>query len=374
MLGAQVYEGNFPFFFHEFHLNSYNLISSFQLQGSKLCIYDHEPSSENMQPTDSFDLRPTDGSTVAVHSAVAQSEVFATAKTDVPYMFMIESIPLTTCWPGRTLLVLASSFQQKKAWVSALEAVTQGESNRQSAIQAHRKPKLVLRLENPLDVNCIVPINEGVLLIGAKEGLFSYRIQGNRKDLVKIEGVTSVQQIVLVPKLSAVLMIVGEERQLVLTELRVLQGCADAVQCAAPTLEVEPVPNCEDCHLFEVSNLEKDDVFLCAATQDRVKLFKWNTHNSAFVLRKELIVSETCSCIHFTEHSVLVGCDRFYEVDLGNFSAEEFLDASDSTLAYVVFGLKQVHSFPVAILEVTPRRGETEFLLCYHEFGIFVDG
>ena len=241
-----------------------------------------------------------------------------------------------------------------------------------SATSPTEQPKLVLRLENPLYINCIVTINEGVLLIGAEEGLFSYRVQGHRKDLVQIEGVANVKQIVLVPKLSAALMIV--DRQLVLTELRVLQGCADAIQCAAPTLEVEPVPNCEDCHLFEVSNLEKDDVFLCAATQDRVKLFKWNTHNSAFVLRKELIVSETCSCIHFTEHSVLVGCDRFYEVDLGNFSAEEFLDASDSTLAYVVFGLKQVHSFPVAILEVTPRRGETEFLLCYHEFGIFVDG
>ena len=342
--------------------------------GSKLCIYEHEPASDSMQPTDSFDLQPTDGSSVAIHSAVAQSDVFATAKTDVPYIFMVESVPLTTCWPGRTLYVLALSFQHKKAWVNALEAVTQRESSRQSAIQAHRKPKLVLRLENPLDVNCVVPINEGVLLIGAKEGLFSYRLQGNRKDLVKIEGVTDVHQIVLVPKLSAVLMIVGEERQLVLTELRVLQGCADTIQSAQPTLEVEVVPNCEDCHLFDISNLEKDDIFLCAATQDRVKLFKWNSNNSSFILRKELIVSETCSCIYFTEHSVLVGCDRFYEVDLGNYSAEEFLDASDASLAYVVFGLKQIHSFPVAILDVTPRRGETEFLLCYHEFGIFVDG
>ena len=328
-----------------------------------------------MQPIDTFDLRPTDGSTVAIHSAVAQSEVFSAAKTDVPFMFMIESVPLTTCWPGRTLFILALDFQQKKSWVSALEAVTQGEAKRQSAIQAHRKPKLILRLEKPLDVNCTVPICDGILLIGAKEGLFSYRLDRKDSALVKIEGVTNVQQIVLVPKLSAVLMIVGEERQLVMTELPVLQSCAQTIQCAQPTLQAEAIANCEECHLFEVSQLvEKDDIFLCAATQDRVKLFKWNSHNSAFILRKELIVSETCSCIHFTEHSVLVGCDRFYEVDLGNFSAEEFLDASDSSLAYVVFGLKQVHSFPVAILDVTPRRGETEFLLCYHEFGIFVDG
>ena len=355
------------------NLTCYFYLFALQLNGTRLCIFDHEPNLENMEPIDSFELRPTDGSTVAIHSAVAQSDVFASAKTDVPYIFMVESIPLTTCWPGRTLFVMALTFPDKKAWVSALENITQEASQNRSAALIHRKPKPVLKLNNPIDVNCFVTINEGVFLIGAKEGLFSHRLQSTR-DLVKIEGVDNVHQIVLVPKLSSVLMIVGEERQLVITELPVVQGCADVIQCAKPSLEVDVVPNCEDCHLFEVSNLDRDEIFLCAATQDRVKLFKWNWHDSAFILRKELIVSETCSCILFTEHSVLVGCDRFYEVDLGNFSAEEFLDASDSTLAHIVFGLKQNHSFPVSILEVTAKKGETEFLLCYHEFGFFVDG
>ena len=346
---------------------------NYQLDDSKLCIYDHEPTSENMEPIDSIDLRSGDGSTVAIHSAVAHSEVLSTAKTDLPYIFMVEMIPLTTCWPGRNLFVMTLNFPDKKAWVKALESVAQEENNRSSLV--HRKPNLVLRLESAIDVNCVVTISEGVLLVGAEEGLFSFHVNNNqRKDLVRIDGVANVQQIVLVPKLSAVLMIVGVDRQLVMTELRVLQGCAEAAQAAKPTLSVEPLSNSEDCHLFSVSNLAKDDIFLCVATQDRVKLLKWNGSAKQFVLRKELIVSETCSCIHFTEHSVLVGCDRFYEVDLGDYTVEEFLDASDSTLAYVVFGLKQIHSFPVAILDVTTRKGDPEFLLCYHEFGIFVDG
>lgn len=344
-----------------------------QLNDSKLCIYDHELTSEKMEPIDSIDLRPGDGSTVAIHSAVAHSEVVSTAKTDLPYIFMVEMIPPTTCWPGRNLFVMSLNFPDKKAWVKALEGVAQEENSLSS--QAHRKPNLVLRLENTIDVNCVVTISEGVLLIGAEEGLFSFHVNNNqRKDLVRIDGIANVQQIVIVPKLSAVLMIVGVDRQLVMTELRVLQGCAEAAQCAKPTLSVEPLSNLEDCHLFSVSNLAKDDIFLCVATQDRVKLLKWNGSVNQFVLRKELIVSETCSCIHFTEHSVLVGCDRFYEVDLGDYTVEEFLDASDSSLAYVVFGLKQIHSFPVAILDVTTRKGDPEFLLCYHEFGIFVDG
>ena len=32
------------------------------------------------------------------------------------------------------------------------------------------------------------------------------------------------------------------------------------------------------------------------------------------------------AAIYFTDHSVLVGTTKFYEIDLKNFSAEEFLD------------------------------------------------
>ena len=49
------------------------------------------------------DLRSNNGITLAIHSAVTQSEVFSVAKTGVP--FMIESIPMTTVWPGRIFFV-----------------------------------------------------------------------------------------------------------------------------------------------------------------------------------------------------------------------------------------------------------------------------
>ena len=292
-----------------------------QLNGTKLCVYDHEPS-ERMEPIDLLDLRPTDGTTVAIHSAVAHSEVLHTAKTDLPYLFMVELVPLTTCWPGRTLFVMAPNFPDKKSWVSALETVAQKPSVvSQSSLKSRPdKHTVLVELEKQIDVNCALTVSEGHLLIGAEEGLFTCPVRssaGSRKDLVKIEGVTNVQQMVIIPKLSSVLMIVGLERQLVMTELRVLQGCVQAVQTAQPTITVEAVSNADECHLFAVSEhqqQQQDDVFLCAATTNRVKLFKWNGTNSQFVLRKELIVSETCSCIHFTEHSVLVGCDRFYEV------------------------------------------------------------
>lgn len=45
---------------------------------------------------------------------------------DVPYVLKMESHPHTTCWPGRTLYLLAPSFPDKQRWVTALESVVAG--------------------------------------------------------------------------------------------------------------------------------------------------------------------------------------------------------------------------------------------------------
>jgi hypothetical protein len=58
---------------------------------------------------------------VKVYSAVAGSDLLGAAATDLPYVFSIEVRPQTTCWPGRTLFLLASSFPEKQRWVRALE-------------------------------------------------------------------------------------------------------------------------------------------------------------------------------------------------------------------------------------------------------------
>ena len=40
-------------------------------------------------------------------------------------------------------------------------------------------------------------------------------------------------------------------------------------------------------------------------------------------------MSQPTAAIEFTDHSVLVGTTKFYEIDLKSFSAEEFLDLTD---------------------------------------------
>jgi hypothetical protein len=45
----------------------------------------------------------------------------------------------------------------------------------------------------------------------------------------------------------------------------------------------------------------------------------------------------------------------------------EFLDKTDSTLAFAVFGAVQYDSYPIAVLAILHNQAPTgEFLLCFH--------
>jgi len=92
--------------------------------GLKLFIYDDEPTSDLVEPIITFELRPSDGSTVSVHSALFQSELQTTAQTDDDAcFFMLKSVPKVNCWSARTLYFMAQSLSDKENWVAVLEKV-----------------------------------------------------------------------------------------------------------------------------------------------------------------------------------------------------------------------------------------------------------
>jgi len=84
------------------------------LEGSKVLIYDNEAREAGQRPLEEFELSLPDGD-VSIHGAVGASELANTAKADVPYVLKMESHPHTTCWPGRTLYLLAPSFPDNSA-------------------------------------------------------------------------------------------------------------------------------------------------------------------------------------------------------------------------------------------------------------------
>lgn len=78
----------------------------------------------------------------------------------------------------------------------------------------------------------------------------------------------------------------------------------------------------------------------------------WNELKNEFNVCRQYSTQEPCSCLHFTKASLIVGAEKFYEIDLKTFDIEEFLDESDTSLAYAIYGSTQMSSYPVAILQV----------------------
>ncbi|XP_063171473.1 citron Rho-interacting kinase isoform X3 [Candoia aspera] len=343
------------------------------LEGTKVLVYDTETREAGQRPVEEFELCLPDGD-VTVHGAVGATELLNTAKTDVPYILKLESHPHTTCWPGRTLYLLAPTFPDKQRWVNALESTVAG--GRVSREKAEADAKLLgnsllkLEGEDRLDINCTLPFSDQVVLVGAEEGLYALNVLKN--SLTHVPGIGAVFQIHLIKDLEKLLMIAGEERALCLVDVKkVKQSLAQSHLPAQPDVSPNIFEAVKGCHLFAAGKIE-NGLCICAAMPSKVVVLRYNESLNKFCIRKEIETSEPCSCIHFTNYSIIIGTNKFYEIEMKQYTLEEFLDKNDHTLASAVFASPS-NSFPINIIQVNPTGQREEYLLCFHEFGIFVD-
>lgn len=129
-----------------------------------------------------------------------------------------------------------------------------------------------------LDLNCVVELGiENVLLLGAKEGLFSYCASKTRT-LTTIHGVKLIHQLSLHPHVDLALMIAGEYRELVYCNLRLLKSNALAADCSRPAISTKSALSIPDsCHLYQIQG-----VILCAATASHVMYVILNLYIHAY--------------------------------------------------------------------------------------------
>uniref|UniRef100_A0A3Q2NU31 Citron Rho-interacting kinase n=1 Tax=Fundulus heteroclitus TaxID=8078 RepID=A0A3Q2NU31_FUNHE len=345
------------------------------LDGTKLSVYDTEPTEGQywLFFHEEFELCLPDGE-VTVHGAVGASELINTAKSDIPYVLKLESHPHTTCWPGQCLYFMAPSFPDKQRWVAVLESVVVG--SRGSKDRAEAEAKLLgnslLKLEGDdrLDINCTLPLTDQIVLVGSEEGLYALNVIKN--SLTHIPGLASVFQIQILRELDKLLMITGEERALCLVEIKkVKQSLSQSHLPAQPDLNPFIFETVKGCHLFSSGKID-NGLCICAAMPNKITILRHNESLNKFCIRKEIETSEPCSCIHFTGYSIIIGTNKFYEIEMKQYVLEEFLDKNDVTLASAVFAASS-HSFPISIIQVTTAPQKDEYLLCFHEFGVFVD-
>nr|QNL15124.1 fatty acid synthase 4 [Meteorus pulchricornis] len=338
-----------------------------RLEGSCLCIYEHQPN-QGMSPITRMELTEKSGFTIS--DDIIQAEVPGTAKSDLPFILRVESNTSNTCWPTARLDIMALSQVDKKCWLNALKSIAS--QNGVKGIARCSMVQTMLRLErNRLDLNCVVQLEqEDVLLIGAEEGLYSYR-PSQSKILTIIRGVKRVHQLSLHPHLGLALMIAGEDRQLVSCDLRQLQSNAMAAECSRPAINTNNILiGSESCHLYQV---EGD--MLCAATSSHVILLKWRNDSDSgeFIAMRELETQEPCSCAIFTKSNLIVGCQKFFQIDLTDYTIDDFPEEDDSSVKATLAGVAKLGIFPVAVLNVSTSPQTIELLLCYNEFGVFVN-
>ncbi|XP_062854955.1 citron Rho-interacting kinase isoform X2 [Trichomycterus rosablanca] len=343
------------------------------LEGNKVLTYEIEPREESVKPVDEFDLCVSDGE-VIVHSAVGGSELTNTAKSDVPFVLKLESLPFTSCWPAQTLYLMSSGFTEKQRWVAVLEAIVASARGAREKAEADAKllGNSLLKLEGDdrLDINCTLPFTDQIVLVGSEEGLYALNVIKN--SLTHISGLGSVFQIYIIKEHDKLLMIVGDERALCLVEIKKVKQSLS--QSHLPTLpEIVPYifETVKGCHLFAAGRIENSSC-ICAAMPNKITILRYNDNLSKFCIRKEIETLEPCSCIHFTSYSIIIGTNKFYEIEMKQYVLEEFLDKNDVSLASAMFTTSS-YSFPIAIMQISSTAQKEEYLLCFHEFGIFVD-
>lgn len=113
-----------------------------KLEGSCLCVYDHVPCT-GMAPINRLNLIENNG--FNVFEMVQQPDVLGTAKSEIPFIFRIESNSTTTCWPSFRLDVMAQTDKEK--WLKTLKIIQNYTIQKSYPISKSKKYQTVLRLE-----------------------------------------------------------------------------------------------------------------------------------------------------------------------------------------------------------------------------------
>ncbi|XP_033747318.1 citron Rho-interacting kinase-like isoform X2 [Pecten maximus] len=342
------------------------------LEDNILMLYNNETDAN---PVDSFNLNPEE-TDITVHSAISSAELPNTALTDLSHVIKVEHEPLTTCWPGRVLYLMAMNFSEKSKWVACFEGAVKNFQKKDTVKRQKLQTTTILDLagEKRLDLNCTKVFSKQLLLLGADEGLYAVSMQiGKPSTLVKLTGFKSVHQIEIISAVGMVIMVIGKNRRVVWVDKKLIKIKLDqATGNESPPIHYDEVEGMFGCTLLEVKR-HHDTVYMCVGMVDRVVILKYNTDLRAFCVRKELMTSEPCSCMCISQDFVIVGTDKFYRIDLEHPAMTEFVDKKDNSLAFAAFGAAIHKSFPIDVVKVSPEGLPLEFLLCFHEFGVFVD-
>ncbi|XP_053955492.1 citron Rho-interacting kinase [Anastrepha ludens] len=225
----------------------------------------------------------------------------------------------------------------------------------------------------PLEVNCAYEIeDQKIILLGCNTGLFALHVQQPQR-LIHIAGIDSVSCIAVSLPLAKAVLVGARDESLFQCDFRQLMSRSQSSSSKVnSTLEVSvlDLPSYnrttnEKWQLVKISNEAENalDSVAIAATSTRIVIMRYDLKLQKFAPVRALDTATPVSSILFTRLTAIVSSDKFFEIDLQTYAAEEFVDMSDHSLSHMR------NCQPVVAIRVSRQ----EFLLCFMECGIFVD-
>ncbi|XP_022225302.2 citron rho-interacting kinase [Drosophila obscura] len=223
-----------------------------------------------------------------------------------------------------------------------------------------------------LEVNCAFEVAEQqLLLLGCSTGLYAYHVDTQR--LLHIAGIESVSCMSICTRLAKAIMVGTVAEKLYQCDYRQLESrCQSSSACHRPVLETSAIelPSAnrtadEKWKLVLISNEAENalDSVAIAATTTRIVILKYDHKLHKFNPVRALDTATPVTSIFFTRHSAIVTSDMFYEIDLDNYAAEEFVDLADKSMQ------NTAKCQPLMAVRISRQ----EYLLCFAECGVFVD-
>jgi len=307
---------------------------------------------------------------VSVQSSVAYTEVYYVSATDRPYTFKLTVH--TTGKSEKAVYLMCHNFAAKVEWVNRLEEVIKSSPNNLTPVPACSQEKakeLIAALPAHNEILSMDYIGN-IVVIGTTKGLLTRDMDSETGELRTLEGIdVPVHKIKYIQAIQSLVLATGSDTS---TGSQLVTVCARAV-AAGTTLYPTSVPEFSQCHIFSAHTTKKNHVYLCAANKHMVSIFEWSFKRGEFVIRNKFSTDKYTGCIYFTEHSVLVGTNKFYEIELKTFAAEEFLDTADPAIKRMLHSAEFHGSEPRQVLTVKDAK-EPEFILCFTRHMLFVDG
>ncbi|KAJ8399206.1 hypothetical protein AAFF_G00415850 [Aldrovandia affinis] len=325
----------------------------------KLFLYD-VPEGKSTQPgvvaSQVLDLRDDEFSV----SSVLASDVIHATRKDVPCIFRVTSLLLSS--PARTvsLLVLAESEAEKRKWVGILEGL-------QNILYKNKlKNRVVHVLQEAYDSSLpaikttlsAAIVDRERIALGTEEGL--YVVEVTRDVIVRAADCKRVQQIELIPKEKIVVLLCGRNRHVHLHPWGALDG-------AEATFDIK-LPDTKGCQALTTGNLRPGGPpCLLAAVKRQVLCYEITRTKPHHKKVWEVQAPGVVQWLGIVQERLCVGYPSGFALLtlLGESSPVSLVSPSDPSLSF----LSQQPLDALHAMEV----GAEEFLLCFSQLGVYVD-